>query len=354
MSERELIWRREGAVGVIRLNRPKTLNALTLDMVRGISSALDEFKADVNVGLVLLEGAGERGLCAGGDIRSLYLSAKSGGDLGKVFWREEYVVNSRIRSFPKPYVAFMDGIVMGGGVGLSAHASHRIVTDRTRLAMPEVGIGFFPDVGGTWLLSQAPGELGTYLGLTGETVAGSDVIAARCADAFVPAERLPELRETLTKLPANTTGEQVADTIRVFEGKPDSGLLSVNRHIIDRNFGFKTLEEIVASLLKDEAAFAQDALQAMRKKSPLAMKLTLELLRRGRPSAALEECLVREYRAALTAFTSHDFKEGIRAAVIDKDRNPKWRPEKIEDVSMDMLVPYFKARGTGELSFWSK
>ena len=182
----DLIVRREGAVGVIRLNRPKAINAVTLEMFRDIDKALDHFERDPAIGLILLEGAGERGLCAGGDIRALFESSKVKGDLGKILWREEYILNARIAKFPKPYVAFMDGIVMGGGVGLSAHGSHRVVTERTKLAMPEVGLGFFPDVGGTWLLSRSPGEVGTYFGLTGHTMNGPDAIYARFADAVVP------------------------------------------------------------------------------------------------------------------------------------------------------------------------
>ena len=196
--EPDLIARREGAAGVIRLNRPKTINALTLEMTREIVVVLDAFEADPEVALILLEGAGERGLCAGGDIRGLYESARAGGDLGKIFWREEYILNARIAAFPKPYVVFMDGIVMGGGVGLSAHGSHRVATDRTKIGMPEVGVGFFPDVGGTWLLSRAPGEIGTYFGLTGQTMNGADAVYAGFADVVVASDKLPALREALT------------------------------------------------------------------------------------------------------------------------------------------------------------
>ncbi len=199
VEEGDLVARVEGAAGVIRLNRPKAINAVTLEMFRDIETALDRFEADPAVAVILLEGAGERGLCAGGDIRTLWESSKVNGDLGKILWREEYILNARIKKFPKPYVAFMDGIVMGGGVGLSAHASHRVVTDRTRLAMPEVGLGFFPDVGGTFLLSRSPGEIGTYFGLTGQTMNGPDAIHAKFADAVVPAVKWPELREALTK-----------------------------------------------------------------------------------------------------------------------------------------------------------
>src|SRR5213593_2835144 len=215
-QEPDLIARREGAVGVIRLNRPKTINAVTLEMFREIDKALDEFESDPAVGLILLEGAGERGLCAGGDIRALYESAEVKGDLGKILWREEYILNARIASFRKPYVAFMDGIVMGGGVGLSAHGRHRVVTERTRLAMPEVGLGFFPDVGGTWLLSRAPGEIGTYFGLTGQTMNGPDAIHAGFANAVVPSGELPALRDALTKVRAGITAPEVKALIAGF------------------------------------------------------------------------------------------------------------------------------------------
>src|SRR3954467_13393915 len=208
-SEPDLIARREGAAGIIRLNRPKAINAVTLEMFRDIDKALDQFEADPAVAVILLEGAGERGLCAGGDIRALYESSKVRGDLGKILWREEYILNARIKKFPKPYVAFMDGIVMGGGVGLSAHCSHRVVTDKTKLAMPEVGLGFFPDVGGTWLLAHAPGEIGTYFGLTGQTMNGPDAIHARFADAVVPAAKWPELRDALTKVRQGVTAADV-------------------------------------------------------------------------------------------------------------------------------------------------
>src|ERR1700736_135154 len=215
-QEPDLIARREGAVGVIRLNRPKAINAVTLEMFRAVDRALDVFEVDPDVSVILLEGAGERGLCAGGDIRALYESSKVRGDLGKILWREEYILNARIAKFAKPYVAFMDGIVMGGGVGLSAHSRHRVVTERTKLAMPEVGLGFFPDVGGTWLLSHAPGEIGTYFGLTGQTMNGPDAIHARFADAVVPSNKLGALRETLVNLRAGVNSTQVKAAIDTF------------------------------------------------------------------------------------------------------------------------------------------
>src|SRR6202007_440513 len=208
-AEPDLIARREGAAGVIRLNRPKAINAVTLEMVRDGDKALDAFEADPQVAVILLEGAGERGLCAGGDIRALWESSKVKGDLGKILWREEYILNARIAKFPKPYVAFMDGIVMGGGVGLSAHSRHRVVTERTKLAMPEVGLGFFPGAGGTYLLSRSPGEIGSYFGLTGTTMNGPDAIYAKFADAVVPSAKLPALREALTRVAPGTNSANI-------------------------------------------------------------------------------------------------------------------------------------------------
>src|SRR6202140_38643 len=222
-QEPDVIVRREGAVGVIRLNRPKTINAVTLEMSLGIDAALDRFESDPAIAVVVLEGAGERGLCAGGDIRGLYESSRAGGDLGKVFWRQEYIMNARIAKFPKPYVAFMDGLVMGGGVGLSAHGSHRVVTEKTKLAMPEVGLGFFPDVGGTFLLSRSPGEIGTYFGLTGQTMNGPDAIYAKFADAVVPSGKLAALRETLVNLRAGVSSAEVTASIGRFSTGDTAG-----------------------------------------------------------------------------------------------------------------------------------
>jgi enoyl-CoA hydratase len=349
-AEPDLIARREGSAGIIRLNRPKAINAVTLEMFRDIDTALDEFEADPAVAVIVLEGAGERGLCAGGDIRALYESSKVNGDLGKVLWREEYILNARIAKFPKPYVAFMDGIVMGGGVGLSAHGRHRVVTEKTRLAMPEVGLGFFPDVGGTWLLSRAPGELGTYFGLTGQTMNGPDAIYARFADAVVPSAKLPALREMLTKVRPGTMSSEVKALIDGFATGETSGPVAAMQSRIDGWFAHDRMEDIVAALNRDGSELAQATLKALSEKSPRGMVVTLKLLRLARGSSSLEECLVREYRAALEVFRSDDFREGVRAAVIDKDRNPKWSPPRIEEVTPAMIAPYFAEIGPDELT----
>lgn len=351
VEEGDLIVRREGAAGVIRLNRPKALNAMTLEMSIGIDAALDRFETDPEVAVIILEGAGERGLCAGGDIRGLWESSREGGDLGARFWRQEYIMNARIAKYPKPYVAFMDGLVMGGGVGLSGHASHRVVTDRTKLAMPEVGLGFFPDVGGTWLLSRSPGEIGTYFGLTGQTMNGPDAIHAKFADAVVPAAKWPELREALTKLGQGATAADVSKLINRFATGETAGPVTAKRSTIDALFGFDRMEDIFAALERDGSEFALATLKTLNEKSPRGMVVTLKLLRLARTASSLEECLVREYRAALEVFRSDDFREGVRAAVIDKDRNPTWSPPRIEDVTPEMLGRYLAEIGAEELKF---
>jgi enoyl-CoA hydratase len=350
-AEGDLIVRREGAAGIIRLNRPKAINAMTLEMSLGIDAALDRFEADPAVALVLLEGAGERGLCAGGDIRGLWESSNAGGDLGKVFWRQEYIMNARIAKFPKPYVAFMDGLVMGGGVGLSAHGRHRVVTEKTKLAMPEVGLGFFPDVGGTWLLSRTPGEIGTYFGLTGQTMNGPDAIHARFADAVVPSGKWPALREALTKVRAGANSADVKTLIDSFATSETAGPVAAMQAKIDAWFAYDRMQDIVAALEADGSELAQATLKTLSEKSPRGMVVTLKLLRLARTASSLEECLVREYRAALQVFASDDFREGVRAAVIDKDRNPKWSPPRIEDVTPEMVAPYFAEIGADELKF---
>jgi len=351
VAEPDLIVRREGAAGIIRLNRPKAINAVTLEMFRDIDKALDAFEADPDVAVIVLEGAGERGLCAGGDIRALYENSKVKGDLGKILWREEYILNARIAKFPKPYVAFMDGIVMGGGVGLSAHSSHRIVTERTKLAMPEVGLGFFPDVGGTFLLSRAPGEIGAYFGLTGHTMNGPDAIYARFADAVVPSSKLAILREALTKVRPGTRSDEIKILIDGFATGETSGPVAAMQPKIDAWFAHDRMQDIVAALQRDGSELAQSTLKTLNEKSPRGMVVTLKLLRLARTASSLEQCLVREYRAALEVYKSDDFREGVRAAVIDKDRNPKWSPARIEDVTSEMVAPYFAEIGADELVF---
>jgi enoyl-CoA hydratase len=334
----------DGALGRIRLNRPKAINALTLEMIHGITEALQAFAGDRAIGVVLVTGEGERGLCAGGDIRALYDHGRDGSGFGQNFFRHEYRMNALIADYQKPYIAIMDGITMGGGVGLSAHGTVRIVTERTRMAMPETGIGFFPDVGGTWLLARAPGELGTFIGLTGDGIGAADTIFAGLADYFVRSEKLVALVEALALLPVTASLGDVQAQVRNF-AEDVTPPLAVHRAEIDAHFAFDTVEEIVAALQSSQSDFAQKTLNVLGQKSPTSMKVTLKLLRAARQSASLRECLEREFAAAGAVLASDEFYEGVRAAVVDKDRNPKWRPTLLAEVTPALLAPYFAPSG---------
>jgi enoyl-CoA hydratase len=340
----EVLTGRTGALGLIALNRPRVINSLSLNMVRRIETALDGFEADRSIAAVLVTGEGERGFCAGGDIRVLYESGRSGDPEAADFLREEYRLNGRIGRYPKPYVVIMDGITMGGGVGLSGHASHRIATDTTKLAMPETGIGFFPDVGATWLLSHTPGELGTYMGLTGEPIGPGDAIAAGFADCFVPSANLTTLAERLAALPVGADAKAVSDGIETFATPAPQGQFAANRALIDRCFAFDTVEKIFAALDAEDNDFAAKAKATMLTKSPTSLKVTLALLRAGRTSPDLETCLAREFTATAQILKTPDFYEGIRAAIIDKDRNPQWSPARLDDVGPDIVEAFFQPR----------
>ncbi|HEV7310146.1 enoyl-CoA hydratase/isomerase family protein [Ensifer sp.] len=339
MPAPEVIVERQGAIGRIRLNRTRALNSLNVPMIRLIAEALTDFESDPSVAAVMVTGEGERGLCAGGDIRMIYESGRERPEEGAQFWREEFVVNSRISGYRKPYIAIMDGIVMGGGVGISAHGSHRIVTERTRLAMPETGIGYFPDVGATWLLPKATGEFGTYLGLTGRDIAAADAIHARLADSFVPSDKLETLIERLAALPPSAGRADVDAVIATLSSAAPSTPLQSHLALIDRCFAFDTIEEILEALAADGSDFAKETLVLLNSRSALSMKLTLDLLRAARRSASLNDCLEREYSATLGMLSNPDFYEGVRAAVIDKDRNPKWSVT-LSDVTPAMLARF--------------
>lgn len=325
----EVLIRREGRAGRITLNRPKALNALTLGMVREIWRALLGWKDDPAVELVLLDGAGERGLCAGGDVRWLYDSRINGSADARAFWSEEYRLNALISRYPKPYVSFMDGIVMGGGIGLSAHGRHRIVTERSQLAMPETSIGLIPDVGGTWLLSRAPGAVGAYLGLTGERMRGAGTIFAGFADTFVPSARLGELAAALTA----SDGSEVSAIIKGFAEPPPASELAQRAEAIANTFAFDTVEEVRTALTGLNKDWAAKTLTELASKSPLSLKLTLAAIRNARGLGSLEEALNVEYRLCTRLFEHGEFIEGVRALLVDKDRAPKWRPPTIEETS---------------------
>lgn len=342
----EVIIERRGSAGLIRLNRPKALNSLTLPMVDAIASALETFAADAGIASVIVSGEGERGFCAGGDIRALHISGREGNGDATTFWQREFRLNHAIAAYPKPYVVLMDGITMGGGVGLSAHASHRVVTERTRLAMPETGIGYFPDVGATWLLPRLRGELGTWMGLTGLEVGAEDAIYAGLADHCVAAADLGTLTDAIAALPSDASAADIHALIAARASAPSGGHLAEARALIDQTFAHDTVEEIVAALALSQDGFADEALAAIARRSPTSLKLTLRLLRQGRRSAGLAECLARELRACRQMLHSPDFYEGIRAAVIDKDRNPQWSPATLAEVG-ETEIARFLAENSG-------
>lgn len=325
---------RRGRLGVLTLNRPRALNALTHEMVHLLQDTLDRWVEDPQVETVLLTGAGDRGLCAGGDIVSIYRDATSGGDESVAFWRDEYHLDATIAAYPKPVVALMDGLVLGGGVGVSAHASTRVVTERTRIGMPETGIGFVTDVGGTWLLPQAPGELGTFVALTAAHVGAGDAIALGLADHYVPSESLGRLAEALVDRPVDEVVAEVA------EPAPAAGLLE-QRGWIDAAFAGDDVNRILEALEARPEAEARAALERLTANSPTSVVVTLRALRSAPRLGGLEEALAQELRIAVRMLRGWDFPEGIRAQVIDKDRSPRWRPASVAEVSAADVDAYF-------------
>ena len=349
----DLIVRSDAALRWITLNRPQALNAITLDMAVAMTALLREWQSDAKVGAVLIDGAGDRGFCAGGDIRALYEVAKTkpvevADALPVRFWATEYKLNVLIARYAKPVIAVMDGLVMGGGVGLSAHAAHRVVTERSAVAMPEVGIGFFPDVGAAFLLARAPGYIGTYLALTGQRLGAADALFCKLADIHIPVARLIQLPAALGNCRSH---DEVRASLERLSGAPASARLPKEREWIDACYRGDTLEEIVARLRISRAEGAQAALEIMRKASPTSLKVTLRNIRSAAAFERVEQSFAQDYRIALACIAGHDFIEGIRAAIIDKDRNPRWRPETIGAVAAEIVDRHFRSVGELELRF---
>jgi enoyl-CoA hydratase len=348
VQDGEIIVRREGALRRMTLNRPKALNALTLGMAVDMTAHLRAWASDSDVGVVLLDGAGERGFCAGGDIRALYDAAKTGSPLPAQFWSTEYYLDVLIARYPKPVVVLMDGLVMGGGVGLSAHAAFRVVTERSAVAMPEVGIGFFPDVGASFLLARCPGRTGTYLALTGERMNAADAIHCGFADVLIDAAKLAEIPGALA---ACRTAAGVKRTLAGMSSPPATGRLHTARPWIDECFAADRVEEIIRRLQSSDVAEARAAALTMSKVSLTSLKVTLRNVREAVSFKKLEDSFRQDFRIALAAIAGHDFVEGIRATIVDKDRDPKWRPDKLEEVTPDIVDRHFKSVGELELKF---
>jgi len=346
--ESHVLVRAAGSLGRLSLNRPRALNALDLGMIQDLAAALEAWEHDSDIDIVLLDGLGERGLCAGGDVRGLYEQIQAGHpDATGEFFRAEYALNARIAEYPKPVVVFADGITMGGGIGLAGHAAIRIVTERSTLAMPETRIGFTPDVGGTWLLAHAPGRLGEYFALTGASMDAADSLYVGLADHVVPSANLGALREALQ---TRADPSSPTELVLLFDETPAPSPLIAHRFWIDDAFAAASVAEIIDRLRarpEPEAAATADLLGEL---SPTALAVTLEAVRRARELPDLRAVLAQEYGLALWfAATQPDLVEGIRAQLVDKDRAPRWQPPTIAELSADAAASAFVYRPTTPL-----
>ncbi|XP_076759243.1 3-hydroxyisobutyryl-CoA hydrolase isoform X2 [Xylocopa sonorina] len=330
--EDDVLFKEVGNKGLITLNRLKALNALNLSMVEKIYPTMKQW--ELSKKLVIVEGAGDKAFCAGGDIKSIATALKAdqtNNVLGQIFFRKEYTLNYYIGTYKIPYVATIDGITMGGGVGLSVHGKYRIATEKTLFAMPETAIGFFPDVGGSYFLPRLKGKLGLYLGLTGDRLKGIDVLLAGIATHFVPSEKLPDLKQELLK----AEQPDVDEILNKYQPGKLKQEFSLEPYMnkIDKYFSASCMEEIIGRLREDNSEWAKKTLQMLSQVSPTSLKVTMSAIQRG-STLNLADCLKMEYRLACAALSkSSDFYEGVRALLIDKDRNPKWNPGSLEEVS---------------------
>ncbi|SFK11738.1 enoyl-CoA hydratase/isomerase family protein [Methylocapsa palsarum] len=350
MSPPEAICEKAGRCGVITLNRPHALNALTLNMVRAIADALDRWEDDPAVDRVLIKGAGERAFCAGADIKQLYELGRAGRHAEQLtFWREEYVLNRRIKLYPKPYIALVDGIVMGGGAGVSIHGSHVVAGDALSFAMPEVGIGFFPDIGATYFLPRLAGASGAYLALTGARIGTGDALAFGLASAFAPSCRHPALAQRLID------GEPCEAAIAAESAPAPRAALGDERGVIDACFSGASVTAILERLENAPAGasdFARATAQLIRSRSPTSLAIALRQMRIG-ASLDIDEAMRTEFRIASRIAMGADFYEGVRAALVDKDRRPAWIPPDVAAVTPSDTEDYFAPLEFGELEFFA-
>jgi enoyl-CoA hydratase len=324
-AEPSVLTRHDGRIGRITLNRPKALNALDLPMIRAITQALQTWRDDPHIHAVVIDAAGDRAFCAGGDIRALRQHQLDGNRAPvDAFFTEEYALNRMIAAYPKPYVALIDGICMGGGIGVSIYGDYRVATEHAMFAMPETAIGFFPDIGATFFLPRLPGQLGTYLGLTGARIHGADAVHAGFATQFTPRAELPQLAASLAQ-------DGIAALARHAAPLP-AFTLQNQRAEIDTIFAADTIPDIIHQLEADKTDWAHKTTEALRTVSPSALAWTLRILREG-AHRTLEQCLNAEFALTQTTMRHHDFIEGVRAMVVDKDRTPRWQPPSIEEVT---------------------
>lgn len=339
-GEPTVLVHRHAAVGWLTLNRPRAINALDLTMIVALAEALTAWSGDADVELVVLDGVGDRGFCAGGDVRGLHAQI-SGGDADATgeFFRAEYALNDLINEYPKPIVVLADGVTMGGGIGLAGHASLRVVTERSRLAMPETRIGLTPDVGGSWLLARAPGRTGEYLGLTGATMDAADALYAGFADVLVPLDRLDALGEALQTRADPGSPSEIA---LLFDESPDESQLEASRPWIDDAFAADTVADIISRLQARSEPEAAATAALLAELSPTALTVTLEAVRRARELPSLRAALAQEYGLVLWfAHTQPDLVEGIRAQLVDKDRSPRWNPAGLDGLDPSLVDQAF-------------
>ncbi|NXA07664.1 HIBCH protein, partial [Sapayoa aenigma] len=351
-STAEVLLEKRGGAGIITLNRPKALNALNFSMVQKIYPQIKMWEQDPETFLIIIKGTGGKAFCAGGDIRAITEAGKTGDKLVQDFFREEYTLNNAIGTCKKPYVALIDGITMGGGVGVSVHGHFRVATEKTLFAMPETAIGFFPDVGGGYFLPRLPGKVGCFLGLTGFRLKGRDVLRAGIATHFVECAQLPALEKDLIAL-KSPSKENIADLLNSYHMKSTVDqekkfVLDEHMEKINSIFSASSIEEIVQKLKQDGSPFAIKQLETINKMSPTSLKLTLRQLREG-ASMSLQEVLRMEYRLSQACMRGHDFYEGVRAVLIDKDQSPRWNPPALEEVSDEFVDNCFKPLGNDDL-----
>ena len=348
-----VIVQTQGSIGRLTLNRPKALHSLDHEMCEIMTDALRKWRDDASVGAVLVDHAeGTRGFCAGGDIRMLAESGKGDGKEATDFFAAEYRLNTLIKRFPKPYIALMDGVTMGGGVGISVHGSHRVATENTLFAMPETGIGLFPDVGGGWFLPRLKGELGMWLALTGARLKGADVQAAGVATHFVPAELIGNLKSELLNADLSHDAAHLVNTILAPRHKPAArGGFSDNMEMINRCFSKDSVEAIIEALEAEQDDWAQAQIKVLATKSPQTLKVAFRQLREGAGFETFEENMKNEFRIGWRQVRSADFQEGVRAVIIDKDQNPVWPSESLENVSEKKIEEIFSPLGADELTF---
>lgn len=342
MSDGDVLFERRGALGLITLNRPKALNALTHAMCVAMKTQLDAWAKDPAVSAVAVRGEGDRAFCAGGDIRALYDSGRQGTPYAFEFYRDEYRLNAAIKHFPKPYVALIRGIVMGGGVGVSVNGSHRVADETAVFAMPETGIGLFPDVGGSYFLPRCPGETGMYLGLTGTRLKIADMLYAGVATHHVPAGKTGELLERLI---AGETPDAVIPGLALPLG---AAPLAEHRASIDRHFSASSIETVLASLDAADSDWTRATATTIRTKCPTSTKLAYRQLRAGR-SLGFDDCMRMEMRMVARVIAGHEFYEGVRATIIEKDNAPQWRPPTLAQVADSDIDEYFLPLGEREL-----